>query len=615
MPRHFPAIFLFASMHAASAAPAAPTAAPPGAGYQLLFEDTFAGPTPDTAKWRYRLGARTGLNIDGLNTQASVSQREGNLIIKSDIEMIDGKEQNTGGGLISNSRFGFGYYEVRAKPYLGASGLHSAFWQLGAPDGAYPNTIFEIDSFEIDAPHRHTTHNLYVRPNGLARKEAPWPYRSNMPIDIDSDGWTVSAYEYGPDGITFYDNGKVVARATYPQDFPDLVAQQNVWLTALNGVGKVDKQKQPGHTYFDYFRYYAKDYPGQNILPNGTFEYNRTQIPLQTPMAWEEQGDVAASTVRAAGDAHSGEHVLRHGGDGRFRVATHQTLQHIRDGRYALAAWVRTSTGIGKASISAHSGAMTARLAIAPGATWRKVELPSVTVKNNTVQISLDSSGEAGQWIEFDDVTFMKPAPAPLAAVSRRYDPLRDPVWRIFESEPMRFTGDDTFFFFDRNVGLGDAFSVTVTLDPAGMQNALPVMRRPRTGTDGWAVGIEQDGAAYCAAGSTADHVRVRAASAYRDTAAVTLGCVYERGMVRLYVDGVERAAEQVAGHGASEATAAGRLGATAALFDAMGDVTASVGSADRKGDTMRNFVGSVSKVGVFNRALSAAEMKAIVIR
>ena len=38
------------------------------------------------------------------------------------------------------------------------------------------------------------------------------------------------------DRIAIVDHGKIVARA----DFPDLVAQQNVWLTALNGVGKVE---------------------------------------------------------------------------------------------------------------------------------------------------------------------------------------------------------------------------------------------------------------------------------------------------------------------------------------------------------------------------------------
>ena len=51
------------------------------------------------------------------------------------------------------------------------------------------------------------------------------------------DGWWIDAYEYTPDGVVFYDQGREVARA----DFLDLVAAQNVWLTALNGVGTAQK--------------------------------------------------------------------------------------------------------------------------------------------------------------------------------------------------------------------------------------------------------------------------------------------------------------------------------------------------------------------------------------
>jgi hypothetical protein len=99
--------------------------------------------------------------------------------------------------------------------------------------------------------------------------------------------------------VIFYDQGKVVAKA----DFPDLVAAQNVWLTALNGVGKVAADKQPGETRFDYFRFYARDYPGANLLGNGGFEYNQDKSDLQRPVAWREEGDAAASRVVRGGAA------------------------------------------------------------------------------------------------------------------------------------------------------------------------------------------------------------------------------------------------------------------------------------------------------------------------
>jgi len=598
---------------AAAAQAAGPGAACPGrAGYEVLFEDDFSGAQVDESKWNFRVGPRLGLNINGFNLRRNVSQKDGLLVIRNDVEVIDGKTENTGGGIISKQNFGYGYYEVRVKPWMGGKGLHSAFWQKGVSEAGYQNTIFEIDGFEIDSPHAHTTHNLYIIPNGLGRSELPWPHRANMPAELDAQGWLTVGYDYGPEDIKFFQNGRLMATATYPIEFPALIAQQNVWLTALNGVGPVSQDKQPGHSYFDYFRFCARTYPGADLLPNGGFEYNQTQSPLQTPIAWRETGDTDASQVRASAEARSGRYVLRHGAGKPYRVGTVQSLQYIRDGRHSLTAWVRGSAGAASARVWVRSGGRQWSADVAPGPGWARVELPDVVVAAHTVTIGLDSAGQADQWVEFDDLRFMAAGASPVEVRHRPHDPAVDPVWRIFEREPVVFSGNDTFYFLDRNVGLGEAISVTMTVNAERLQDSRPIMRSPRKGKDGWAVGLTRAGAAYCLIGSVAENEVVSRPQSYAPGTPVALACVHDRGRLTLYVDGREAGAVTVSGFGTKDTQAAGRLGATSAWYDAVGEVTvaASPGEAPAPGHV--NFAGRLAKVAVYNRALTPSEILAL---
>jgi len=253
---------------------------PPSKEYQLLYEDNFAATKINESDWNYRLGPRTGVGIDGLNLKENVYLADSALHIAIKQEMIKGKLENTGGGIISKHQFGYGYYETLSKPFMAGRGIHSAFWQAG---GSVPNNrIFEIDSYEIDSKSPMGCNNLYVHNAPLPFKEVPWPCRANVPFSFREDGWFLDAYEYTPEGVVFYDNGKVVAKA----EWNELTAAQVVWLTALNGVGKVDADKLPGETVFKYFRYYAKPYPGINLLPNGNFEIGQIQIIESSFKVW-----------------------------------------------------------------------------------------------------------------------------------------------------------------------------------------------------------------------------------------------------------------------------------------------------------------------------------------
>ena len=77
-------------------------------GYQLLFEDNFAGAKLNESDWNYRLGSRKGVGIDGLNLKENVFLADNALHIAVKQEMINGKLENTGGGIISKHQFGYG---------------------------------------------------------------------------------------------------------------------------------------------------------------------------------------------------------------------------------------------------------------------------------------------------------------------------------------------------------------------------------------------------------------------------------------------------------------------------------------------------------------------------
>jgi beta-glucanase (GH16 family) len=254
-------------------------AQPPSKDYQLLFEDNFTGEKVNDKHWSFRIGARTGLNINSWNRKENVYQKDSGLHVVVKQEMLNDTLRNTGGGIISKHQFGYGYYECLSKPFMVGKGVHSAFWQAGGVAGN--NRIFEIDGYEIDSKVPMGCNNLYVHIAPPGYKEVPWPCRANVPVQFLNDGWFLDAYEYTPQGVNFYDNGQIVAKA----EWNELTAAQVVWLTALNGVGTVDVDKLPGETVFKYFRYYAKPYPGINLLPNGNFEYNMGKTMWRVPTA------------------------------------------------------------------------------------------------------------------------------------------------------------------------------------------------------------------------------------------------------------------------------------------------------------------------------------------
>lgn len=294
----------------------------PGANYTLRMTDGFASGSY-TGKWHTRLSSAAAIDQSRCVAEASVDDgaavaidANGHLRLKSwtisssSADAVkhpagtspgSGKHrEHRGGGLISNTTLGYGFYEVWTKPYLATKGVHTAFWTYGI-DGVGQGVI-EIDGLEIDsgdgafrtaaAPNpagiAKSTKNLYVwlgnpeldLPPYVSAAHLPWPARGNIEVKLPADGWIRSGFDYGPAGIRFFENGVEVSHTEYPAALRQIIARHPVILSAKSGLGMYASLPDLGTqaatsaiTLFRDFKFYAADYLDVNLLPNGDFEY------------------------------------------------------------------------------------------------------------------------------------------------------------------------------------------------------------------------------------------------------------------------------------------------------------------------------------------------------
>lgn len=557
-------------------------AAPPSPDYELLFSDEFTNQV-DASIWNYREGRRTmGTWIKALNAKENVSVRDGNLVITAKTEERNGKKEYTGGGLISKQGFGYGYYETRSRPFMAGKGVHSAFWQAGGSA-----RIFEIDSYEIDSGSHMASRNLYVHVSpSRYGTEMPWPHRAHIPFSLDKDGWWINAYEYTPEGVVFYENGTEVARV----EFTDLAAQQVVWLTALNGTGKVDEDKQPGDTLFDYFRYYAKDWPGHNLLPNGNFEYNQDRTPGR-PVAWSVKGDSSACLV-VKGDATRDAYALKIGNGKTHALVLSQTLSLIRNGSYEFSAKVKRMGSQSKAHFVVNGTS----LRIPASSDWVSLVCQQIQVSNRSASVELIVEGSTNDLLFVDDIQFRKPG----QDLKRPFVLDRKEMWKIGEKKPLQFNGDGRFYFFGRNVGYGETMTLMLTLTATQRANTMPLCRQPETGKDGWALLLTKQGEIVFRVGSKQSFEDTVAPSAYEPGQPVSIRCVFDKGVARVCINGKTIAEKQDMRFGVNDATQAGKLGTTESAFEAVGEVVGDL-PAQKKRVKSVNFSGQISNLRIYN--------------
>lgn len=91
--------------------------------------------------------------------------------------------------------------------------------------------------------------------------------------------------------------------------------------------------------------------------------------------------------------------------------------------------------------------------------------------------------------MEIDDIKFTKPAlsnqktekPEPFVLIG-------DPIWHLAKKQPISCAGDQKFYFFDRNVGFGDAMTVSFAMKADIQADMSPIARIPKSVNSGWAL-------------------------------------------------------------------------------------------------------------------------------
>ena len=380
----------------------------PDENYELVFSDEFDSEI-DPVVWSYRLGGRAGAG--SFHYPENVSVKNGRMYQEMRFEMRNGVEELTGGGIISNDLFGYGYYETKSTLASASAGLHSSFWSMGfGGDGEkYPkyNQVYEIDGYEVDSykPNQiNCSQHCYI--GGL--KSYGKGYTDTM-----ADQEFIMGYEWLPNEINWYINGKLV-QTRKGEDLPIRYAQQNIWITALSQMESkswtMDRSKLPQSSSWDYVRFYAMPLKDINLISANEFEYNTnpgftTNLSMQHPVAWMEKGDIKASMVEKSESAISGNNVLAHRSDKDYAVTTAQKLYYIANGNYNFEVYAMSSGGqkTAKVRISGFDGDKVVEKDIPQSDKMQKITIEGIEIKDNGAYIEIISEATKDQWLLIDD--------------------------------------------------------------------------------------------------------------------------------------------------------------------------------------------------------------------
>lgn len=515
-------------------------APPPGSGYQLRFEEKFEGNKLNEDLWSYRTDFINRENNDyirnALNLREAVTVSNNELHIRCYQQTNDdGVVMNVGGGIISKPAFGYGYYECLSKPWMEKRGVHTSFWQRASPTG----TIFEIDSCEIDSSWYGGTRNLAYFPS--AKGYTGLGLSSGSAIPKNPDGSFLHEYEITPEGVVYWQYGKKVQTAYHPE----LNAAQQVWLTALNGVNTHGEtpENQPCETTFQYFRYYAKDYPGLNLLPNGNFEMNQDKLSPLQPLCWNHAALPAASGTLVRGDVSRQDYALRHASvGGNYRVTTAQSLQYINNGSYELTARTRSSGGqlMSRIVVSAYGGPdLVAE--IPESIDWTNVVIPKIPVSSNAVTVSIESEGTEGQWMEIDDIRFQLPPLPGQKPIENPFLGAPDPIWREAVLQPYVLDGTMSVSSGGNlRFGTGSEFTLSFLMKASKPFQGGLFSRMPDSGPGvGWALYMNKDGSMEFRVGNSKSF-KTLSNNAYRyaPNVPIVVACTYDKGSADFYING-----------------------------------------------------------------------------
>lgn len=606
MPTHFLSLLLLGVLFVLSAAGRADLpAALTNQGYQLRFYENFAGTNLNTNVWGYREDTRQlgTYIINALNTKDAVSVSNNALWIRGYPTNIGGVIWNAGGGIISKPPFGYGFYESLEVPWMKARGVHSAFWQRAG----LQDTAWEIDSCEFDSPSMIGTRNCYLVTPGSGPG-----LHSSAYSKTNSQGAFLHQYEITPEGVYYWQNGRVIQTATWPELG---TTPQKVWLTALNGtsMGTGVTVAPSSITSFKYMKYYAKNYPGENLLANGSFEMTNSYTPSSgRPMFWSNSPINTTNTVQVtAGNATRQNYKLRISNNSRsFTASVGQTLQFLNNGNYQLTAMVRSGGGsmqTNNITVSGYGGAPLVAQ-IPASSSWRMITIPRIALTNipsnqtngawtnlptatNQVTVTINCSGSSGAWTELDDVRFQLPPPAGQPPVTRPYVTVPNPYWYQAVLKPFTFSAGaegslSSAGAADWPAGVGPTFSASCILNATNRLYTVKIMSRlSSSGTSpGWRVQSLNNGQIQFQVGYGTTLSTIASSRNYSTNVPVAITCTYNAGSASMYMNGTNVA--------------------NSTLFPkSVTDTNTKLAVGDSA------FLGTISKVRIDNRILSLSEI------
>lgn len=173
----------------------------------------------------------------------------------------------------------YGYFELRARiPNDG--GLHSAWWMIGTE--AKPDQTGEIDIFEICGPDiKSNWSKVRVSVHPWKDKKLREQGLNYYPSCDVSEDFHTYGFEWQPDGMNFYFDGKLVRQTKQSPDYPMYTLLGIYENEAPFWSGKPDYNSDyPKRFEIDYFRAYKTDEmlaqealerqtaePGENLAP------------------------------------------------------------------------------------------------------------------------------------------------------------------------------------------------------------------------------------------------------------------------------------------------------------------------------------------------------------
>ena len=128
-----------------------------------------------------------------------------------------------GGGIISRTTFGYGYYETRIKFYDEDSRLSSIVLELGISDkedakndrAPWSNKAIELDGIELDSAYNTAWVNWHWHIKGPKQTKKGTKEERRVDSYIDTKKWVVVGFEWLPDKIIYYIDGVERYRHNY----------------------------------------------------------------------------------------------------------------------------------------------------------------------------------------------------------------------------------------------------------------------------------------------------------------------------------------------------------------------------------------------------------------